>query len=100
MSDDPQDGLDDPEEGDDLEEGQTTELPTRGLIWIIGPTLLGLLLGIAYKAVSQVRAGEGAIPLELASGAAVGAGVGLAVGAIIWAFFPYKSGTKTNRREE
>ena len=96
MIDDPQDGLEDPEDLDDIEEGQTEERPTRGIVWIIGPTVLGLLLGTGYRAATLARA----VPLELASGAAVGAGVGLAVGAIIWAFFPYKSATKTNRREE
>jgi hypothetical protein len=77
------------------------ERPTRGLLWIAVPALLGALLGAALGALNLLRAmslpwrpERAAVPGP-ADAALLGAIIGLVVGAFIWAAFPYGRGQPT-----
>jgi len=81
-------GLLDPDEA----EPAAPARPTRGLVWVFGPAVLGGLAGGVLTALQLVKDGEALATASdaLLHGAAVGAGLGLAGGALVWAFFPYR----------
>jgi len=70
---------------------------TRGIRWIFGPALLGMVVGALVDVVFLKRSllpdwwGEERTPaIALADGASAGLIVGGLIGALIWACFPYK----------
>ncbi len=73
---------------------QPPEQRTRGLGWIAGLALLGLVFGGLVGAAWYVRDGglHGGLAAAARAGLLEGAGVGAAVGAAVWAFFPYRRG--------
>jgi hypothetical protein len=78
---------------------EMTEIPreTRGLPWIVGPALLGVVVGALVDVIFFSHNllpnwwGEERTPAAaLADGGSVGLIAGAIIGALIWAFFPYK----------
>jgi hypothetical protein len=77
-----------------------TARETRGLRWIIGPALLGVVFGplvefvfVKHLLLPDWWGNERTTWSVLADGATVGLIGGVVIGALIWAFFPYQ-GTK------
>jgi hypothetical protein len=70
---------------------------TRGIRWIIGPALLGMVTGalidvvfLKHSMLPEWWGEERTAARVLADGGSVGLIVGGAIGTLIWAFFPYQ----------
>jgi hypothetical protein len=69
------------------ESAPVEERPTRGLLWVLMPLLLGVSLGTMVGVVWKPHRPFADAPL---SEGLIGAGIGLVLGVLIWVCFPYK----------